>query len=1082
VWFSPPSWAVEEAEPAVDTPTRVRKAPSFEETWKPLIARFTRWDSPGSTHLWPTEDSGLPPEELAFVRGARARLERRSEGEGFDPALEAYTYALSTLIPTYELGEDARALPQRALAHWTARSDAATAASTLLDAELFATTDAKRWVRAIPRALETLEGLSLDGAVQYALREHLRQHGRGPVEVGLRERLRPMSPSRRAARAWILDDAEEATRAVAEAKAAGQIAWAVNVLGVVPSPEDAASLLDVAYDHGRVVRAALRHGLAFAEAIAGRHYLRREHVHAAACFPSILTARLLVSLLAGKPERKLVGQALANMPAEALRALEEERGKKTKYRDAIDALIATISATRSAGGETSSGSPAGGTTSVDEAPLEALPPVFRAPPWRAKKRAAAEATFDGLTPRAVEPVVDLSSIDPKTLARDVQLSHTSFNGGATVESLVARLARNEWVEVRAVLPLSLEDLEAMRTAGVLPKLRGGEYWVHDAYSPGLTAILARHGAPAIPALIALAPALKGALAAELAYAGAVEVAPLVLGWMGGKATRKAAEQWARRFPRHAAAALVPIALGPASGTKAVTERDRARLLLASIARAGHRAVILEEAAHHGDAVRDAAALLLDRDPLELAPSKPPKLLEGLEGLPRVTLRDGRALSAEATTLLLEMLAFSPADPPYVGIEQTKEACDPRSLDAFVEALVRTWVAAGMPTAHEWAVRAVALIGTDKAARFLFDRARAWAQDNQKQRAILAIDVLGAMGTDLALSLVGRMSRSSLRQYMKDRAVELLAEIASNRGLTTDELEDRTAPELGLDEHGSMRLDFGPRSFRVGFDEHLRPFAQTEAGERLDALPRASKSDDAALAKAAGEAWKTLKSEAEKVARDQIARLERMMGEERRVEAEVFRDAFVAHPLVGHLAKRLVWGAFDASGALLETFRVAEDRSLATVEDEPYALPDTARVGVIHPYALRDQPGLAARWGQVLSDYAILQPFAQLGRPVLSLAPADLGLRYLDKKAPTSLLYGLRTHGWRTLVGEYGEVQGFERHLGDHRFALHIRPGIVNGEPSKLHDLSLSAWSDGGAAPTPVQLSELVFQLDGVLAT
>lgn len=35
-----------------------------------------------------------------------------------------------------------------------------------------------------------------------------------------------------------------------------------------------------------------------------------------------------------------------------------------------------------------------------------------------------------------------------------------------------------------------------------------------------------------------------------------------------------------------------------------------------------------------------------------------------------------------------------------------------------------------------------------------------------------------------------------------------------------ELEDRLAPDLGLDDNGSLLLDFGPRQFTVSFDETL----------------------------------------------------------------------------------------------------------------------------------------------------------------------------------------------------------------------------------------------------------------------
>ncbi|MBZ0120371.1 MAG: DUF4132 domain-containing protein, partial [Sandaracinaceae bacterium] len=376
-----------------------------------------------------------------------------------------------------------------------------------------------------------------------------------------------------------------------------------------------------------------------------------------------------------------------------------------------------------------------------------------------------------------------------------------------------------------------------------------------------------------------------------------------------------------------------------------------------------------------------------------------------------------------------MLAFSPLDQPYAGVGIVNELCDPKSLDRFVEALVRAWVANGMVTAHEWQVRAVALIGTDSSARFLFDRCRAWAADNAKARAMLALDVLGAMGSDLALSLVGRVSRSGQKQYLKDRATEILAEIAAARGLTPDELEDRTAPDLGLDESGTMVLDFGPRSFRVGFDEHLMPFVRGGEGEKLETLPRAAKSDDKDKAKAAWDAWKTLRAEAEKVAKDQVARLERMMGDERRVDAAIFFDCFVRHPLIGHLASKLVWSAWDQQGTLLATFRVAEDRTPASVDDDTYALPEGAIVGVVHPFALREHAGLLERWGEQLADYEILQPFGQLARSATPVASGDVIARVSGKKAPGALLYSLRAHGWRADADE-GGIIGYHKRIAN----------------------------------------------------
>jgi hypothetical protein len=53
----------------------------------------------------------------------------------------------------------------------------------------------------------------------------------------------------------------------------------------------------------------------------------------------------------------------------------------------------------------------------------------------------------------------------------------------------------------------------------------------------------------------------------------------------------------------------------------------------------------------------------------------------------------------------------------------------------------------------------------------------------------------------------------------------------------------------------------------------------------------------------------------------------------------------------HLVRRLLCATFDAAGAPRSTFRVAEDRSLADLTDEPVTLADDAIVGLAHPMQL-----------------------------------------------------------------------------------------------------------------------------------
>ena len=109
----------------------------------------------------------------------------------------------------------------------------------------------------------------------------------------------------------------------------------------------------------------------------------------------------------------------------------------------------------------------------------------------------------------------------------------------------------------------------------------------------------------------------------------------------------------------------------------------------------------------------------------------------------------------------------------------------------------------------------------------------------------------------------------------------------HRQLLVEELADRLVPDLGLDEAGTLLLDFGPRQFTVGFDEALKPYARDASGAPLKDLPKPNKSADAALAEEASERWKALKQDARTLASQQILRLELAMAQRRRWSAAIF---------------------------------------------------------------------------------------------------------------------------------------------------------------------------------------------------
>ena len=363
------------------------------------------------------------------------------------------------------------------------------------------------------------------------------------------------------------------------------------------------------------------------------------------------------------------------------------------------------------------------------------------------------------------------------------------------------------------------------------------------------------------------------------------------------------------------------------------------------------------------------------------------------------------------------------------------------------------------------------LGTDETARRLGPKIRVWPGEAAHARAVKGLDVLAQIGTDVALMHLDGIATKLKFKGLQEKAKEKIAEVAESRGLSREELADRLVPDLDLDDDGSKVLDFGPRSFRVAFDEHLQPFVTDEAGKRQKDLPKPGKSDDAAKSAEATAWWKATKKDAKTLAAQQILRLELAMCARRTWDVPTFRTFMLEHPLVFHLVRRLVWGTYQ-NGKLGATFRVAEDKSFADDADRPFSLAEDATIGIPHLLDLGD--AAAAAWGERLADYEIIQPFAQLQRPVYRVDAKEKTATALERfegvKVPLGKVLRLEERGWRRgTPQDAGWIWDMEKPLPDGIVAtLGLGDGILAGDMSEsapeqtLKEVTLSKRGSDGA--------------------
>ena len=690
---------------------------------------------------------------------------------------------------------------------------------------------------------------------------------------------------------------------------------------------------------------------------------------------------------------------------------------------------------------------------AEEAALEDLPPVLRELPWA--NRAPSRVPVLVLEPMHDVPRLDWTrwnSSESLQMGELEQYELRYLNTDLPPEVAAWDLPRKVLWAI-GVEPAAIERAIATETVGegdfrappvsgwytsrflkLLPQKLASEVFCKVPatslrYAYRLAAVFAWLGVGSVPAFLRIYPA---ASRHSMVLAQCIEWDGLAMhvarGFYANRWLKEEAGAWLLAYPAAAARGLIPSAFG-----EDPAERFVAQHALRHLAGNGHEEVVAAQAARYGSAAAEALHTMLSEPAREWLPDKlpaPPKSLH-VAGLPRLYLKsNGKALPLDLVPHVLTMMALCKQNAPFSGLLALQEALAPESLAKFGQALFEWWRDSDTPPKERWIFWMQGIIGNDETARQLNVALKQWRAALIRVRAYDAMEMLVQIGSDMALMYLHQLSEQTRYNDLRERAGDMMKELAEQRGLSMEQLADRTVPDLGLDGNGRLLLDFGPRAFTVRFDEHLLPYVCDSDGKRIKDLPKPNSKDDDAISKASSQRYKDLKKQAKNVASAQVKRLEDAMCSQRRWTVEEFETLLVRHPLLRHLVLRLVWGAYDASSQLVTLFRVAEDLSYADAGDNTLQLPQDARIGIPHRLELADADALA--FAQLFADYEILQPFEQLGRAVYRLDEATLDGSTLpewhERKVSTGALLGLENRGWNREVGDGGCIDSFIKTL------------------------------------------------------
>lgn len=226
------------------------------------------------------------------------------------------------------------------------------------------------------------------------------------------------------------------------------------------------------------------------------------------------------------------------------------------------------------------------------------------------------------------------------------------------------------------------------------------------------------------------------------------------------------------------------------------------------------------------------------------------------------------------------------------------------------------------------------------------------------------------------------------QKLLEKALNAAAE---REGLPREEIEELAVPSYGMEEVGVRRETLGDYTAELRITGLAKPVLGF-----LKPDGKAQKSVPAAIKGACADDLKELKAAARDIGAMLPAQRDRIDGlflEDKSWDFTTWRERYLDHPLVGVIARRLIWrfapgkdGVWDADAPACSAMWL-DGAGLVGLDGAPLTIDESrGRVRLWHPIEV-EQPEILA-WREFLERHEIVQPFKQAHREVYLLTDAE----------------------------------------------------------------------------------------------
>jgi hypothetical protein len=295
-----------------------------------------------------------------------------------------------------------------------------------------------------------------------------------------------------------------------------------------------------------------------------------------------------------------------------------------------------------------------------------------------------------------------------------------------------------------------------------------------------------------------------------------------------------------------------------------------------------------------------------------------------------------------------------------------------------------------------------------------------------------ITTLGRMpGTQPLAQLTRLRARIKVRQPLALIGATL-EEVARRQGMSPADLEELVTPTFGMNEVGVRRETFGE------WTAELRITGTHTVELRWHrASGKAQKSTPAEIQREHAAEVKELQATAREIVKmlpAQRDRIERLLLEDRVLPFDTWRARYLDHPLVGPLARRLIWHFEDGQRVGLGAWR---EGAIVGADDRPVAwVGADTRVRLWHPIGFDAETVRA--WREWLERHEVVQPFKQAHREVYIITDAELATETYSNRFAAHIVKQhqfaalCRARGWRyALQGAFDSLNAPTLHLERH---------------------------------------------------